>query len=326
MAYDVLLEEAASQVRRARWLYLLLGLPFLFSLLVAGIYLLSSLLQGQLLPTAAFAVVFALLTGGLLKRWGRGSISSARILWIRRFARGRRSRRVHALLSTAAIGTGNLITLGDSDVETDIAMSGTWWNVLMWTVNGITWSLLADGLPLPVGVALGALLALGEYTRYRWRRSRRLTPRHFRRKLERVLKKTRTGGFTDSVITCPKEGELWRFAITYLADRVDAVVISADRSSESLDYEIRQLLAAGRVSPRNILVLRDDPAAGDLLARYPALAGARTLLLPRRLSIWPLSRIDRALACALKAVVISPPGPAAPARSPGHALHAGLRR
>jgi hypothetical protein len=311
MLHDVLLEEAARRVRQARWLYLLLGLPFLFSLLVACILLLSSLLRGRLLPTAVLSVLSALVTGGLLKRWGRDSISRARVLWIRRFARGRRSRRVHDLLSMAAIGTGNIITLGDSDVETDVANSATWWNVIMWLVVGLTCSVLTDGIPLPVGAAVGALGAMGEYVRYRWRRSRRLTPRNFRRKLNRVLKKTRTGGFTDSVITCPKNGELWRLAINYLCDRVDAVVISADFGSESLDYEIRQLLAAGRVSPRNFLVLRDDTAAGDLESRYPALTEARMLLLPPRLSLWPLSRVDRALAYSLKAVVISPPGPAA---------------
>lgn len=320
MAHDVLLEEAARRVRRVRWLYLLLGVPFVFSLLAASIGLLASLLQRRLLPTAAFEVMFALLAWRLLERLGRDSVSSARVLWIRRFARGRRSRRVHDVLSTAAIGTGSLITLGDSDVETSVEMSGTWWNVLMWIALGSFCSVLTDGIPLPVGLAMGALGALGDYTWYRWRRSRRLTPRNFRRKLERVLKKTRTGSLTESVITCPKDGELWRFAIAYLSARVDAVVISADCGSEALDYEIRQLLEAGRVSPRNILVLRDDPAAGDLLARYPALSEARTLLLPRRLPIWPLSAIDRALAYALKAVVISPPGPAAPARSPGRAL------
>lgn len=326
MAHDVLLAEAGRKVRRSRWLYLLVGLPFAFSLLVAAIYLLSSLLAGRLLPMAAFAVLFALVSNRLFKWWGRDSLTSARVLWIRRFARGRRSQRVHDLLAMAAIGTGTLITLGDSDVETDIALTGTWWNVLMWIVALGTVSTLTDGIPLPVGIAMGAVMALADHGRFRWRRSRRLTPRNFRRKLDRVLNRTRAGGFIDTVITCPREGEMWRLAITYLADRVDAVVISADRGTDSLDYEIRQLLAAGRVSPRNVLVLRDDPDADDLLAQYPALSGVRTLQLPRRLPIWPLSRIDRALAYALKAVVISPPGPAAPARSPGRALHAVSRR
>jgi hypothetical protein len=233
------------------------------------------------------------------------------VLWIRKFHRvsghrslgwlgtrslGKSSKRLQLLIEVAALGHGNVVTLGNSDVwatSNDLFQGSYAYPVLAAFVPivGQLASLAWGGVGLslqeivPSVVTLGIGTALQMVIR-RWRLTRTLTPKEYRQKTSAVLRTIRAAKreARNAVLRCPgqKGDHLWVDVVRFLADKIDIVVVTAEDRSKNLERELEWLAGI----PTDCMVLVQ---VGDATLPSNMPQGAHLVRVPPRVGWWPLS-------------------------------------
>jgi hypothetical protein len=296
MTEDVTILDEARRRMESFWRWVLaLGLPSV----VGAFASLFPLMERETRPAAVAGLLLSLAGFTVFYVRARKVANNSAVLWIRRFGQGQRSRRLYGYLQFAVIGSGSLITLGDDDVLYEPV-----WLDLVIAVAALI-AVPALGMPWIAAVVSAVFLIVDRRYKNHRQRTRFLTREKLLRKLHRALRSAWRFQGADSVFLCHGDEETWLHAIDFLAERVDAVVISADESTGAVREELRRLLAAGRVKPCSVVLLLSEPSHTAAVGPFPELAGAWRFHLPARLSWWPYNRTARTLAVTIKAAVLS---------------------
>jgi hypothetical protein len=289
------LVELASRIRRVvLWLEALVGLP----MMIAGFVLARSepdSLRMFLLILAPFMVAVPFVIHRFVVHRTR---RRAVVLWVRRFHRGKRATIAQTFLEFAVTDWGMLITLSDTDLDTDSAtrMMLTWkYYAIFGVFAGIVW-LIANG---DLSGFLGTLIGFACFLYLRSRKARTdLTSESS--KLANMVKRIRAQKLPSSgsvVLRCPRDGDLWRRVITDLSLLVDAAVVSAGENSPYVDWEIQTLIHS--LGPNKIIDLIDGVCPAP-----PLVGTAGTVTVPAKMRWWPGEQHWRSAAITLGSAIL----------------------
>ena len=261
------------------WLEALVGLP----LMVVGFGFLRidfAFPVGLVLLLGPFVVALPSVIYRLLARRRRPRTA---VLWIRRFHQGKKATNEQAMLEWAVADWGELITLSDTSVDTDVArrMMLSWWylviSCLLFLIATIT---IRSGLTM-------FLSLVGGFGWFLWRRRKTARVRVHdpqavvAKLIKKISLKLRLESSFSTVLRCQLDGDDWRRTISELADVVDAVVVSAAESSPQLDWEMRTL--AERLGSPKIVLLTTP---GEPRAVSASLENARIIEVPNKYRFW----------------------------------------
>jgi hypothetical protein len=276
--------EGAWRMRKLSiWLEALIGLPAM----VVGFLLWASqsvsdmakfLLVGSPFLVAIPMVAYRYVTQRTRPR--------AAVLWVRRFHRGSKATAEQKFLEYAVMDWGQLITLADDSVDTDVAsrMMLTWKYYVVLTAGFAIMALITrSGTTMLVGGLAGCGIALF----IRWKQAR-VNLGDARAQLTKILGTMRLQRMPRSesvVLKCPRDGDLWRDVILELSQTIDAAILSPADGSPQVDWEIRTL--ASGLGAEKMIVLID---AGQ--PNFPLPQSVRVLNVPTKMSWWaePQSR------------------------------------
>ncbi|PYP82492.1 MAG: hypothetical protein DMF61_26240 [Blastocatellia bacterium AA13] len=239
------------------------------------------------------------------------------ILWIRkfhpkksvpRFSRifgerrlNRSSRRLQVLLEVAVIGRGHLITLGNDDVKTNSAsrFERSWWWVVL-SVLGAGALTISGQWPSHASIVETVISLIttfsGRFLSPRiWRRPRILSEWDYRHCAATAVRLAKTGKApVSTILTCPhqEENEVWKLVISYLADKIDMIIVSGEAPADSekgLAWEaelLQRYVPLERILYLGTTTQPSPPAA---------LTGARVVMMPGQIGWWPFGNLGKKL-------------------------------
>lgn len=272
------LVEGAWRIRKLTiWFEALIGVPaMIVGFWLWGNHFVSDMTK-WLLIFSPFLVAIPLVAYRYLTQRTR---PRAAVLWVRRFHRGSKATAEQKFLEFAVVDWGQLITLADDSVDTDVAsrMMLTWkYYVGVAALLAITVLITHSGTAMFVGGLAGfGVFLLGR------RRRARVNLGDERVKLTKIVRAMRSRRMPSSasvVLRCPRDSDLWREVIVELSQTVDAATLSPAEGSPQVDWEVSTL--ANSLGAEKMIVLTYGGEPG-----LPLSPSVQVLNIPTKIPWW----------------------------------------
>ena len=272
------LVEGAWRLRKLTiWFEALIGVPaMIVGFWLWGNHFVSDMTK-WLLIFSPFLIAIPLVAYRYLTQRTR---PRAAVLWVRRFHRGSKATAEQKFLEFAVVDWGQLITLADDCVDTDVAsrMMLTWkYYVVVAALLAITVVITHSGTAMFVGGLAGfGVFLLGR------RRRARVNLGDERVKLTKIVRAMRSRRMPSSasvVLRCPRDSDLWREVIVELSQTIDAAILSPAEGSPQVDWEVRTL--ANSLGAEKMIVLTYGGEPG-----LPLSPSVRVLNIPTKIPWW----------------------------------------
>ena len=259
------------------WLEVLIGAPaMIVGLLLGGNQFVADMTKSLLI----FSPFLLVIPFAAYRFWTQRTRPRAAVLWVRRFHRGPKATAEQKFLEYAVMDWGQLITLADDSVDTDVASR----TMLTWKYYVVFAAAFAITVLITHGGGasfVAGLVGFGVFLLFRWRRAR-VNLGDARVKLTKIVGAMRSRSLQSSgsvVLKCPRDSDLWRDVITELSQTVDAAILSPADSSPQVDWEIRTL--GSRLGAEKMVVLIHGGEAA-----FPLPQSVPVLNIPTKIPWW----------------------------------------